>query len=77
MSHPNPLYDEYNDFYEDDMELNDYEDEFDDIDDYYDDNDYDDSMDGDHESGLASAAFGMDEDYNSDTPMYDDYYGGE
>ncbi len=25
--------------------------------------DYDDSMDGDHESGLASAGFGTDEDY--------------
>ncbi len=26
-------------------------------------NDGDDSMDGDHESGLASAGFGVDEDY--------------
>jgi hypothetical protein len=30
--------------------------------------DYDDSMDGDHESGLASAGWGTDEDYG--------YYGG-
>lgn len=39
----------------------------------------DESMDGDHESGLASAGFGTDEDYGKydDTPMYDDYYGGE
>lgn len=28
-----------------------------------DDEDYDDSMDGDHESGLASAGWGTDEDY--------------
>jgi hypothetical protein len=31
--------------------------------------DYDDSMDGDHESGLASAGWGTDEDYG--------YYGGD
>ena len=31
--------------------------------------DYDDSMDGDHESALASAGFGTDEDYG--------YYGGD
>ncbi len=30
---------------------------------------YDESMDGDHESGLASAGFGTDEDYG--------YFGGE
>ena len=34
-------------------------------------------MDGDHESGLASAGFGTDEDYCHDTPMFEDYYGGE
>lgn len=42
--------------------------------------DIDESMDGDHESGLASAGFGTDEDYGAygeDTPMFDDYYGGE
>ena len=33
------------------------------------DEDYDDSMDGDHESALASAGFGTDEDYG--------YYGGD
>lgn len=38
---------------------------------------FDDSMDGDHESGLASAGWGTDEDYQHDTPMYEDYYGGE
>jgi len=40
------------------------------------DNDVDDSMDGDAESALASAGFGMDEDYCHDTPM-GDVYGGE
>lgn len=30
---------------------------------YLDSEDYDDSMDGDHESGLASAGWGTDEDY--------------
>lgn len=73
MSHPNPLYDEYNDFYEDDMELNDYEDEFDDIDDYYDDNDYDDSMDGDAESAFGSCGWGVDEYYSADTDYGDDW----
>lgn len=40
-----------------------------DYDAYLDEYDYDDSMDGDHESGLASAGFGTDEDYG--------YYGGD
>lgn len=42
----------------------DYED-----DDYSMEDDYDDSMDGDWDSGMASAGFGMDEDYG--------YYGNE
>jgi hypothetical protein len=37
--------------------------------DHLDDDDFDDSMDGDHESALASAGFGMDESYG--------YYGEE
>lgn len=32
---------------------------------------YDDSMDGDHESALASAGFGTDEDYGYDGMDYD------
>lgn len=41
-----------------------------DVDNYdYLDEDYDESMDGDHETGLASAGYGTDEDYG--------YYGGE
>lgn len=41
---------------------------------------YDDSMDGDLESGLSSAGWGTDEDYGyygDDTPLGEDYYGGE
>lgn len=34
-------------------------------------------MDGDLESGLASAGWGTDEAYEHDTPLYEDYYGGE
>jgi hypothetical protein len=44
------------------------------------DDSYDDSMDGYHESGLASAGWGTDEDYGyygDDTPLGEDYYGGE
>lgn len=52
---------------------------YDNYEDFYDDS-VDDSMDGDMESGLASAGWGTDEDYGyygDDTPMSDDYYGGE
>lgn len=76
MSHPDHLYDEYNDFHDEsdipfiEHLLDRYEDEdFDDS--------YDDSMDGDAESAFGSCGWGVDEYYNSDTPMYDDYYGGE
>jgi hypothetical protein len=82
MSHPDPLHD-YEDF---DMDI---DSNYDDHDDFYDEdnsgeidweNDYDDSMDGDHDSAMRDAGFGTDEDYGyygDDTPMYDDYYGGE
>jgi hypothetical protein len=80
MSHPDPLYDADNS-YEDDMnyddhndfwglpenELNELQDEEDEENDW--DDSYDDSMDGDHESGLSSAGWGTDEDYG--------YYGDE
>ena len=40
-----------------------------------DDNDHhDDSMDGDMESGLASAGWGLDEDYSHDYGDYDDCF---
>jgi hypothetical protein len=58
MSNPDPMYDDYDSFYEDDMEIDDHEDEFDEFDDYY-----DDSMDGDHDSGMTSAGWGTDENY--------------
>ena len=79
MSHPDPCYDPDNS-YEDDMDYNyddhdDFYQECEDYNDYYieeneveDDDDYDDSMDGDIESGLASAGWGTDEDYG----YYDD-----
>ncbi len=63
-------YDDHDDFY---GEAADY-------DDYNDDRDYDDSMDGDHDSAMTSCGWGTDEDYGyygDDTPMFDDYYGGE
>jgi hypothetical protein len=49
-------YDDYNDFYGESVDYDDYNDEAGD-------DSYDDSMDGDHESGLASAGWGTDEDY--------------
>lgn len=63
-----PNYDDFNDFYGEDEGSDDCEGM--------------DYMDGDHESALASAGFGTDEDYGyygepDDTPMYEDYYGGE
>jgi hypothetical protein len=48
--------------------------------DYDHDDYYDDSMDGDHDSAMTSCGWGTDEDYGyfgDDTPMFDDYYGGE
>lgn len=64
-------YGDYNDFYGE-IEAEDLENGWDDS--------YDDSMDGDHDSAMESAGWGTDEDYGyygDDTPMYDDYYGGE
>jgi hypothetical protein len=51
----NSMDDDPNDYIEDEW--------YDDIEDV--DDRYDDSMDGDHESGLASAGWGTDEDYGS------------
>jgi hypothetical protein len=84
MSHPDPCYDPDNSC-EDDMNYDDYNDfhygevDADELENSWDDS-YDDSMDGDHESGLASAGWGTDEDYGyygDDTPLGEDYYGGE
>ena len=85
MSHPDPCYDPDNSYEDDDMAYNyddhdDFYQECEDYNDYYieeneveDDDEYDDSMDGDIESGLASAGWGTDEDYG----YYgeDNYYG--
>ena len=63
--------DDFDDFDRDQDFENDDEDE---------ENDCDDSMDGDHESALTSAGFGLDESYESDTPLgdfYDDMGGCE
>ena len=67
MSHPDPYYDPDNS-YEDDMHDEDYIDDA-----WYD--DIDDSMDGDHESGFASAGWGVDESYRDDIDAYENYYG--
>jgi hypothetical protein len=42
---------------------------YDDYSDFYDEEDYDDSMDGDHDSAMESAGWGTDEDYG--------YYGDD
>ena len=86
MSHPDPCYDPDNSF-EDDMNYDDYNDFHSEMVDYYNEvtddshyDSYDDGMDGDHDSAMESAGWGTDEDYGyygDDTPMYDDYYGGE
>ena len=80
MSHPDPLYDPDNSYEDDDMIIqdDDFRDEwYDDIEDH--DDRYDDSMDGDHESGLASAGYGTDEDYGCyhDEDDYGSYGYGE
>ena len=78
MSHPDPLFDPDNS-YEDDMNYDDYNDFNEMVEDRADDF-YDDSMDGDHDSAMESCGWGTDEDYGyygDDTPMADDYYGGE
>lgn len=65
------LYDDHNDFYGE-VNAEDLENGWNDS--------YDDSMDGDHDSAMESAGWGTDESYGyygDDTPMYDDYYGGE
>lgn len=44
------------------------------------DDSYDDSMDGDHDSAMESCGWGTDKYYGyygDDTPICDDYYGGE
>ena len=68
MSHPDPCYDP----------------DYDDHDDFHygedisaDDNDYDDSMDGDHDSAMTSCGWGTDEDYGNFGENDDDSFFGE
>jgi hypothetical protein len=77
MSHPDPLYDDYNDFHDESISpawdrknhFDDFEDDSPEFDDFTDEDDYDDGMDGDHDSAMESAGWGTDEDYG--------YFGGE
>lgn len=90
MSHPDPLFDPDNS-YEDDMNYDDYNDFNEMVEDNADENwwadraeddadEYDDSMDGDHESALASAGWGTDEDYGyygEDVDYREDFHADE
>jgi hypothetical protein len=70
MSHPDPLYDDYNDFHDDDDRKNhfdDLEDDSPEFDDFTDEDDYDDSMDGDHDSAMNSIGWDVDEGYGCST----------
>jgi hypothetical protein len=77
MSHPDPCFDPDNsyedDMYDIDANYDDYND-FNDLppeppeDNFWNDN-YDDSMDGDHDSAMSSCGWGTDEDYG--------YYGDD
>jgi len=69
MSHPDPLYDDYEDFHYGDIEAEDLEDGWDDS--------FDDSMDGDHESALSSAGWGTDEDYGFYGDDREDFHADE
>ena len=87
MSHPDSCYDPDNSYEDDFMAFHDDEEDanYDDYNDFHEEDeseewsdDYDDSMDGDHESGLASAGWGTDEDYGhygDDIESFHDYYG--
>jgi hypothetical protein len=70
MSHPDPLFDADNAYDDDDMSLVGDED-----DSNYD--DYNDFMDGDHDSAMTSAGWGMDEDYGDYDHEPDFYYGDD
>jgi hypothetical protein len=73
MSHPDPCYDPENSYEDDDMEIHD-----DTADANYDDyNDFNDSMDGDHDSAMTSCGWGTDEDYGDYDHEPDLYYGDD
>lgn len=68
MSHPDPLYDPEN-YYEDDMNYDDYNDFYENEEEALWDDSTDDSMDGDAESAFGSCGYGIDETYG--------YYGDD
>jgi len=85
MSHPDPLFDPENSYEDDEMNPNhdDYDDfhysediSADDIENGWDE-DYDDSMDGDHDSAMTSCGWGTDEDYGHFGENDDDSFFGE
>ena len=79
MSHPDSLYDHDNSYEDDNWwtdRLEDDEVEADAIDPNYDDhNDFNDGMDGDHDSSMTSCGWGTDEDYGYFGECGDTYYG--
>jgi hypothetical protein len=72
MSHPDPLYDDYNDFHDEDDRKNHFDD-FEDDSPEFDEDEYDDSMDGDHDSAMTSCGWGTDEDYGFYGDCNEDY----
>ena len=71
-------YDDYEDFYGESMD--DYAYDYDDEAEVEDDDSFDDSMDGDAESALASAGHGTDEDYGyygEDVDYREDFHADE
>lgn len=76
MSHPDYLYDDHDDFYDDDMIVEHdpsdmlFAEYLYDEDDY---DSYDDSMDGDAESAFGSCGWGVDEYYNTDNDYGDNW----
>lgn len=76
MSHPDPLFDPDNAYDDDEMFNEPNESDIPFVEylyDYY--NDFNDSMDGDHDSSMTSAGFGTNEDYGDYGNDNDDYYG--
>jgi hypothetical protein len=66
-------YDDHNDFWGlPENELDEIRDQMNE-DEGYDDDDYDDSMDGDHDSAMESAGWGTDEDYGYFGDYGEDY----
>jgi hypothetical protein len=68
------LYDDHDDFWGlPENELDEIRDQMNEDEGYDDDDDYDDSMDGDHDSAMESAGWGTDEDYGYFGDYGEDY----